>query len=285
MQSAIRNSVLRPSQSAIAILAAAIVLLAAWVLPLPRLVLSEEEDAATRMPQTRADVAQARAEFERAQASYKGYVANHDVGAALDDLARVVEVGAVSPDPQKSSQPVIDYLSQLQSYAKAGEAYFDQLKHFDDELMAWTRSLGAGSESLRADTWPIVEYLKLYPPPTGLKADYTGIAASDVGELVAILEKSGPNTNPGTYRQVISDVRAAGRSLEYTESLHAGYETLLQDYHTRLQAVASGTGTGDLSGSRTLFAYAVNVLLGLLLLAGLAALFVSRRTVERELAS
>jgi hypothetical protein len=130
-----------------------------------------------------------------------------------------------------------------------------------------------------------VEYLKLYPPPTGLKGDYLGIAASDVGELLAKLEKSGPNTDPGTYPQVIADVRDAGRSLEYTESLHAGYETLLQNYHTRLQAVASGTGAGGLSGSRALFAYAVDVLLGLLLLAGIAALFLSRRTVEREPAS
>jgi hypothetical protein len=280
MQSAIRNP-----QSAIAILAAAIVLLAAWALPLPRLVLSEEEDAATRMPQTRADVASTRAEFEQTQSGYKGYVATHDVGAALDELARVVQGAGASIDLQKSSQPVIDYLSQLQSYAEAGEAYFNRLKRFDDELMAWTRSLGTGSESLRADTWPIVEYLKLYPPPIGLKAEYPGIVASDVGELIAKLEKSGPNTDPGTYPQVIADVRMSGRSLEYTESLHAGYETLLQNYHTRLQAVASGTGAGVLSGSRALFAYALNVLLGLLLLAGMAALFVSRRTVEREIAS
>ena len=56
---------------------------------------------------------------------------------------------------------------------RLAETYFSQLKHFDDELMAWTRSLGAESEILRADTWPIVEYLKLYPPPTGLDTAYS----------------------------------------------------------------------------------------------------------------
>ena len=51
MQSTIRNR-----KFAIALLGAIVVLLAAWLLPLPRLILSEEEEAADRMPQTRADV-------------------------------------------------------------------------------------------------------------------------------------------------------------------------------------------------------------------------------------
>jgi hypothetical protein len=295
MQSAIRNP-----QSAIALLAAAVVLLAAWVLPLPRLVLSEEEDAATRMPQTRADVASARAAFEQAQLRYKGYVATHDIGAAIDDLERATAEAQEEPANEDllnaartAARPVLTYVSELELYASAGQDYFYQLRYFDEELMAWTRSLGAGSEVLRADTWPIVEYLKLYPAPPGVNDDYANVTPNDVAEIHAGLSRGLSSTRESPqvddplrhFAFVIPQVRTAGRSVEYKESLHTGYETLLQDYHTRLQAVASGTRAGGLSGSRALFAYAVDALLGLLLLAGMAALFLSRRTVERELAS
>ena len=161
---------------ALSLLAALVVLLVAWLAPLPRLVLGEEEAAATRMPQTRSDVAQSQRNFEQVQSGYKNYVATHDVGAALSALESAA--AALQADPtsgemltglQSAAQPVQEYGAQLQAYATAGEAYFAQAKHYDDELMAWTRSLGADSESLRPDTWPIVEYLKLYPPPDGRK--------------------------------------------------------------------------------------------------------------------
>ncbi len=269
-------------KSAIALLAALAILVAGWVLPLPRLVLGQEEEAATRMPQTVAGVAQARSDFDQAQASYKGYIATHDVGAALDTLEQNIEAAQADPADQTlrnavgaSSQPVRAYLSQLQTYATTGDAYFDQLKYFDDELMAWTRSLGADSESLRADTWPIVEYLKLYPPPTGLDTDYTSMSASDVTAISGHLRAFGPTTDLSTYKQVIADTRAAGRSIEHIESLHAQYESHLQTYLTRLQAVASGTAT-SLSSGRATFAFGANILIALALLAGLAALFLPR---------
>src|SRR5438876_6049403 len=70
----------------LALIAALAALLVAWFVPLPRLVLSEEEKAAERMPQDRATVATAREDFEKAQSAYKGYVGSHDVGAALTSL-------------------------------------------------------------------------------------------------------------------------------------------------------------------------------------------------------
>jgi hypothetical protein len=167
----------------------------------------------------------------------------------------------------------------LRDYAQAGETYFNQLKHYDDELMAWTRSLGADSEILRADTWPIVEYLKLYPPPTGLDATYSSVSAADVQVLMDRLKSP---SDPGSIAQVIADVRAAGRSIEYVESLHPAYETFLQNYHSRLQAVATGADTGSVSGGREVLAFGANALVAVLLVVGLAALFASRKAVGHE---
>jgi hypothetical protein len=155
--------------------------------------------------------------------------------------------------------------------------------------MAWTRSLGADSESLRPDTWPIVEYLKLYPPPTGEKTDYTNVTAADVGKLDAAL--GGTEVTPtdkstlDQYQATISGLKSAGRSIEYVESLHSQYFTLLQNYDAKLQAVASGSGASNLSGSRTMIATATNLLVGAALVVGLVAIFLPRRRKENEAAA
>ena len=207
-------------------------------------------------------------------------------------------VAALQADPtsadllnglQSAARPVQEYGAQLQAYAAAGEAYFAQAKHYDDELMAWTRSLGADSESLRPDTWPIVEYLKLYPPPTGEKADYTNISAADIGKLeVALGGAAVTPTDKSTivqYQATIADLKSAGRSVEYIESLHSQYFTLLQNYDTKLQAVASGSGASNLSGSRTIIATATNLLVGAALVVGLVAIFLPRGRKENEAAA
>jgi hypothetical protein len=80
----------------------------------------------------------------------------------------------------------------------------------------------------------------------------------------------------------VSDVRAAGRSIERIESLHSAYETLLRNYDTRLEAVASRSGSSGLSGSRAYFAFGMDVLLAALVVVGMAALFRSRQATEDE---
>jgi hypothetical protein len=277
------------------LLAALVVVLVAWLVPLPNLMLGEEAQAATRMPQTRADVSQAEVAFEQAQSSYKTYVATHDVGAALNTLESALMALQANPANDQlrialksAAQPVSDYTAQLQAYSSAGETYFARVKRYDDELMSWTRSLGADSESLRPDTWPIVEYLKLYPPPTGEKTDHANITAVDVSKLQSALNESAVVPSNGDtlaqYQSSITDLKNAGRSIEYIESLHPQYSTLLKNYDTKLQAVASGANGGSLSGSRTLFATATNLLLGLALVAGLVALFSPRSHAEKEAA-
>jgi tetratricopeptide (TPR) repeat protein len=269
--------------------------------PLPRLVLGEEAQAAARIPQDRADVTQAEAAFKQAQSLYKTYVASHDVGAALNKLEKTLTTlqadflnNQLMFAFQSAAQPVTDYAAQLQAYASTGETYFSAIKRYDDELMAWTRSLGADSESLRPDTWPIVEYLKLYPPPSGEKADYTNFTAADVSALMNTLAATAPLENDDAllryagslsqYGIAITRLREAGRSIEYVESLHSQYFTLLKNYDTKLQAAASGSGGSNLSGSRTIIATATNLLVGAALVVGLVAIFLPRGRKENEAA-
>jgi hypothetical protein len=278
----------------LALIAALAVLLVAWFVPLPRLVLSEEEKAAERMPQDRSAVETARADFEKAQSSYKAYVSSHDVGADLTALEQAATPDQTSSaDTTHSAKPVLDYLIQLQSYAEAGEHYFTALQHYDDELMAWTRSLGTESEALRPDTWPIVEYLKRYPPPVGEASDYSSFTASRVLTLSQSIDERATSAvgNPGatpsvgaaaTLREGVAAVREAGRSIEYRESLHAGYQQLLTEYDKKVQSVASNSGQTTLSSSRITFATGINLLLGAVTVAGLAALFLPRRSGKSE---
>lgn len=289
MKSAIRNS---QSAIALSLVAAVAVLVAAWLLPLPRLVLSDEEDAAKRMPQTQADVEKARAAFDNAEHAYHLFVTQNDVGAALSNYEAALatfrsdtaNIGARN-ELWKRGEPLHDYLISLMTYKSMGDAYFNQLAHYDSELMSWTRSLGTNSEVLRPDTWPIVEYLKLYPTPTGLKTEYATFAADDLQGMVDQLSNPTPNAEPETYTGLLNDVKEAGRSIEYSEGLNAGYGTLLDNYHTKLASVASGTSASSISGGRTLIAVAGNTVLALIIVAGLAALFFSRKSAPNEVAS
>jgi len=282
----------------LALLAALVALLVAWFVPLPRLVLSDEEKAAARMPSDRTDVQAAQAQFEQAQSAYKSYVASHDVGGAISGFEGAVgSWQAKSADPSAraavvaAANPVLDYMAALHAYAQAGEDYFKTLSHYDDELMAWTRSLGAQSDALRPDTWPIVEYLKVYPQPVGESTVYEDVTASDVASdtasmqmhLAALQAGSSSGASDGgdarllaALTQDVAAVRQAGRSIEYRENLHAQYGQLLSQYDQEAQSVASGTTTDTLSPGRVALATGFNVLLGLVTLAGLAALFLPR---------
>jgi len=282
---------------ALALLAALAALLVAWFAPLPRLVLSDEEKAAARMPDDRAAVVAAQSEFVKAVTTYKGYINTHDVGAALDGLDHAIQAAKASPTDsslrppiQSAGPPVLSYLGQLQAYAQAGEMYFGVLSHYDDELMAWTRSLGSESDALQSDTWPIVEYLKLYPPPTGESADYPNVTAAQVSTTAASLQShlSAIGTGPGSSTIAsqasldsltadVASIRQAGRSVEYREGLNDRYNQLLSQYDKSVQATANGSNVGSLSSGRVALASALDLLLGVICVGGIAALFVAKR--------
>jgi hypothetical protein len=272
----------RTATNLLAVIGAAAAVVIAVLAPLPRAVLSEEELAAGRMPETRQATEQSSAAFQAARGNYRTYVASNDVGAILTRFERAAgSVGKTSggdaarAEVRAAAEPLNQYLGQLGEYAAAGDAYFAALRHYDDELMAWTRSLGAESESLRSATWPIVEYLKRYPPPVGLDASYTWVGASDV---MSRSEKLRSNIAYGDSETLLADsqaVREAGRSVEYIESLHPEYEQILRGYDDNLRAVLAAGASVEPDARRTvatMLDVAVAVVVGL----GIAGLLVPR---------
>jgi hypothetical protein len=159
---------------------------------------------------------------------------------------------------------------------------------YDDELMAWSRSLGPASEQLRDDTFPFVEHLKKYPPPVGLQADPPLVTAADVETQTLSLRRNfvtllatNPNSPEGAQsartlvEAINSDVDriwASGRSVEWIQSLHANYDKFLQTYEGAVQSVAASASRGA-TGERIALATGLNLLVGALVLMGLVALF------------
>jgi hypothetical protein len=78
-------------------------------------------------------------------------------------------------------------------------------------------------------------------------------------------------------------VREAGRSIEYQESLHDTYYQYLTDYDKKVQTLSSSSDTNTLTSGRVAFATGINVLLGLVILVGLAALFLPRSSKANEI--
>jgi hypothetical protein len=276
-------SLSRTTLTALAWIGAAAAVLVAMFVPLPRAVLSEEEQAAGRMPATRQQVDEARAEFERAQSDYRAHVSANDVGASLaafDDAVAALEGNTSAAGTRQALEaaaaPLLAFLDRLEAYAGAGETYFNALRYYDDELMAWTRSLGAESEVLRSATWPIVEYLKLYPPPVGLDDDYTWTTAADVMTTTVTLRRSVTTGDPQALRTGSTAVREAGRNLEKIESLHPQYESLLREYDEKLQSVIAARGASEPDARRTL-ATILDASISLLLGLGIAGLLLPRR--------
>jgi hypothetical protein len=265
-------------------LAALIVLLAAWFVRLPDPVLSLDQLVAQRMPETRAAVERARPAFINAQHSYLDYVKSHNMSDLLSDIK--TQLAAIKEQIKANDRALSDvppYLEQLERYASTGQLYFDALKRYDDDLMAWTRSLGAVSESLRDDTFPIVEHVKLYPPPFGSTPDPPYISASQVATQVTSfntdLKKLQQMSSGDEQRQVadavskhVVNIWAMGRSIEHLEALHEQYYTFLKTYDGAVQAIIA---QGDTAQAPSPLALTLNVLVGAVALGGIGALFLS----------
>jgi small-conductance mechanosensitive channel len=268
-------------------LAALIVLLAAWFVRLPDPVLSLDQLVAQRMPETRGAVERTRPAFLDAQQTYLDYVKSHNMASLLADIkAQLAAIKAQKDQAanQAAFSSLQSYLEQLERYTSSGQSYFDVLKQYDDDLMAWTRSLGAVSESLRDDTFPIVEHVKLYPLPFGETADPPYISASQVTTQVttfnANLLKLQQMSSSDEQREVadavskdVDNIWAMGRSIEHMEALHEQYYTFLKTYDSAVQATIA---QGDTAQAPSPLALTLNALVGVLALGGIGALFVSR---------
>ncbi len=226
------------------------------------------------------------------------FVRTHDMTALLATTkSAVAEARANSSDPQRllvlrdKANEVLEYVKVLLAYGEAGEPYFAELQHYDNELMAWTRSLGPRLEPLRKKTWPIADHLRLYPPPVGDTPDPLWMTAAEVATRTLSLQNHITELNPNlqdvsresTIDAINTDVDRvwdAGRSIERIESLHTAYYKNLQNYDGQVQLMLSEGVTSNLSTGRVILASGLNLLLSLALVGGLAALFSSRRSAE-----
>lgn len=153
---------------------------------------------------------------------------------------------------------------RIEQVARTAEAERTALRAYDDALMARTRDLGPLAESLRPATWPIVEHLKLYPPPLGLRFDWIAPNADFFATRALILED-------GTVDAQVQAAIEVGRStyaVQQLRELDATYQRELDRYALALEAQVATT-VGSPSLMRVLVAVLLTIaLVGLLLFGG-----------------
>lgn len=265
--------------------AALVVLLVAWFLPLPDPVLGKDQLVAARMPEIRAAVEQARVAFIAAQNDYSEQISSNNpqlnIAVVRSEIERI-RSGGGGFNSEDALLSLVDYFELLRQYAASGDTYFDALKRYDDNLMAWSRSLGAASETLRDDTFPIVEHLKRYPPPIGITTDPPQVSVSEVvtqsRQFMMHLDMLMPGGPPApvspslvdNFSKDLDNISASGRSIQYIESLHEPYYAFLKQYDS---VVESTVTSGDTLANPSLLALTLNLLVGTLVLVGIGALF------------
>lgn len=281
-----------------ALLGALLVVVFALYAPVPRQLSGEEDLTGAQMPSIRASVEAAQSPFLQAQRNYLDYVATHDVSADLTVLEQAIAAVRDNPsDGQALSRlrdaaaPVKAYMDLLLPYAQAGEPYFSQLRGYDDSLMGWSRSLGSRLEDLKVKTRPIADYLRLYPPPVGdLSADPPWMTAAQVEANKAALDEHIASLNtaisaggkPGgdlasLFASDLENVKASGHSIERIESLHNDYYKTLATYDGQVADVVGSPAQTVSPPGGWAVANGLNLGLGLVILAGVFALFVPGR--------
>jgi hypothetical protein len=185
---------------------------------------------------------------------------------------------------------VESYAQLLRDYAQASDVYLEALRAYDDDLMSWTRGLFGASESLRSQTWPFVEHLKLYPEPVGLKTDPPMVSAAQVDEQVASLEGhlaaldgSSAQDRAQALDGIERDVAAiweSGRSVEYVSGLHTDYRDELAAYDSKVAQAAQDPHAATPQVTSPVIAWGLTLVVTALTLAGLTALFMPRFRTE-----
>jgi hypothetical protein len=279
--------------------AALVALLCALFLPWHDIISGDEQIAPERIPQTRQSVAAAAAAFDQANAGYQDYIKSHGLGALHDRILGAIATAekATGEPPQDELQTVTQLGSQVDSYAlvlhdysQASDAYLEALRSYDDDLMSWTRGLFGASESLRSQTWPFVEHLKLYPEPVGLKTDPPQVSAAQVEEQMAslkghlaALDASSSQARLQALEGINSDVAAiweSGRSVEYIAGLHTEYRDELAAYDAKVVQAAQDPQAATPAVTSPVFSWGLTVIITALTLAGLTALFLPRFRTE-----
>ncbi|MFL5732690.1 MAG: hypothetical protein ACJ78Q_05755 [Chloroflexia bacterium] len=268
--------------------AALLALLAAWLLPFPHLISGDDDQAANVLPGVRENLMSSKSRFDLASSRYQAYISSHDVGALRQNAEQAISAANAAPADaaalarlRDEGVKIVEFAHELEQYALASDTYFAALRTYDDDLMAWTRSLGAKSERLRKDTFPFVEHIKRYPPPTGLTPDPPEVKADQLSAQItaheAHLAGLGSSATPAQLSTDVDAIWSSGRSIEYVAGLHDEYFTDLRRYDGRVTEEAAAPLVSNQLPGRRMMATGLNLLLGLVIFGGLLALFAPRR--------
>ncbi len=281
--------------------AALAVLLGVWFLPLPGSMFGQEQVAAERMPETRRQANEATSEFFSARQRYYDFVTSRDMAVISSTLRAALQEARANPESMEARAEVLhwgiqvrDYTQVLAGYAEAGDKVFPVLRYYDDELMKYTRSLSPPTEEVRALTFPLADHMRLYPPPIGdlmpdppwIKADVImsqrDTIVRQIDELQASVDSRGESTGIAPtldgLEKGLHDIWESGRSVEQLGLQHAKYIDHLQTYETKFQQYLDAHGPNNISPTRRMLAYGVNIGVGLVFAAGLALLLMPRRS-------
>ena len=174
----------------------------------------------------------------------------------LDPPARSAETAALAADA-----------GLLAAVVRTAAAERDALARYDTALMARTRDLGPRAEGLRSATWPIVEHLKLYPPPLGTRTDFHPPDAAFFADRAAIFATD----DVTAQTEAAIEIGRSTYDLRLLRELDATYRAELDRYAATLQTTIATSETGP-STLRHVIAAVLALGLALLLLAGITGL-------------
>jgi len=268
--------------TAAALVAAIVLVLLGRVIPVPPVV-TGEEGSRTDLVKTRIAVVTARYDFQQKELAYHRFL-TRPLSLIPTELRQQANEWDAGGNRQVLLQQAHDKIQQsldlghaMIPYAQSGEAFFAQLRSYDDDLMSWSRTLGARSEQLRRSTWPILEWLKAYPLESGGEnREFHAFPASNVVRATALIQKlapqlDAPTADATTFRRLAlatDDLWAAGKNIPSVNRYHDGYFSALRRYDTESLEVAAVPEAAAPS-SQTIRAWLIAGLLGTVLAAAL----------------
>ncbi|MCL4508666.1 MAG: O-antigen ligase family protein [Chloroflexi bacterium] len=188
--------------------------------------------------------------------------------------SRLPALLTVASQGSSSAQAALDTLSAdarlLAALASASAQYQAAIVHYDNVLMARSRSLGPKVEQLRSDTWPFVEWVKQFPPPLGLTTSLHPGTSATFTTLAERLAQDAQQSVRGAQAVAGADARsfaAVAADTIKVASLLPNYRHLLEVYDGEMEKVASEPGP-TAHGARLIAGDAITGVLFILLSLG-----------------
>ena len=274
----------------LALVGALIVLAVGRLVPLPPIVTGEEQ-VRRELVATRGKVVEQRYLYLTAQREFELYLSKHDLSnlpQQMHDIAAQMRAGGDKPTLLAAAHDratrAADFGRALARYGKPADTLYTLLRAYDDELMSYSRTLGARSEDLRRSTWPILSWLQRYPRPAGEATDIRFFPGEAVERNVATLEAAvaeidnAPDTADAIERAATAadPIWDAGLMVPTVAWVHDGYFGALRHYDAQMLQAAAAPDP-PMALTRALVAGLGSVLLLALMLGGLVLLFAPTR--------